>query len=83
MNSKRLITGLKNSQSIRVIIQGVAVFMKVKDVPVSFAFPDQRSVVMLSLEHLGTQRLRSFGRTYQVYDDQMKMKTVDIQVDLA
>lgn len=79
---KRLFTGIKNSQRIRVIINGVALFMEAKDVVVAFGYPEQRVAVGMALEHIGTQKLRGYGRTYDSYDSNMNKTTVDLQVDL-
>jgi hypothetical protein len=83
MRTKQLITGLKNSQKIRVILNGVGMYMQVKDLPSAFAFTDQRVAVCNAVEHIGTQRLQGYGKSYEVYDNQMKKTILDLQVDLV
>lgn len=80
---KRLFPNIKNSQRVRVIINGVGVYLQVKDIPNAFAMTNQRIAVTHALTHVGYQKLQSFGKTYSIYDNQMKNSNIDLQVDLV
>lgn len=87
MKTRRLFTGLNNSQKIRVIINGVGFHTTVSEA-LNLPFSDQRSAVSSALCSLGFEqwlpegmRPTSIGRPYTVYGDNGKV-TVDVQVDL-
>ena len=89
MRTKRLITGLDNSQKIRVIINGVGFYTTVRDA-FNMCFHSQRIAVTSALTSLGfdqalpqDRRPTGFGTRMSVYGHDNKMVEIDVQVDLC
>jgi hypothetical protein len=57
MRTKTLIYGFKNSQKIRVIIDGLGIYMTVGDIAERFATAPHRAAVWLTAEKLAGERL--------------------------
>ena len=91
MRTKRIIEGLKNTQRFRAVINGVIIGdCQVKDlVGNRFQQREQRIAVWQALEmiasshRIGHDLVDSYGRSYEVYDGQMKKTVVDVQVNLV
>ena len=88
MRTKRFVSGLDNSQKIRVICNGVGFHTTVKGA-FDMAFHDQRVAVTLALSSLGCnqylpegQRPTGYGTRMKVYNGQGEQVYVDVQVDL-
>ena len=89
MRTKRLITGLDNSQKIRVIVNGIGFYTTVKGA-FDMCFHSQRIAVTSALTSLGfdqalpaDRRPSGFGTRMSVYDHDSKMVSIDVQVDLV
>jgi hypothetical protein len=85
----RLVVGLKNSQKIRVIVNGVAFHTTVKGALEGMTFVDQRLAVSHVLTELGlgqfnlTDRPLGIAKPVRVYNHRNERVTVDVQVDLV
>jgi len=85
----RLVVGLKNSQKIRVIVNGVAFHTTVQGALEGMSFVDQRLAVSHVLTELGlgqfnhTDKPLGIGKPVRVYNHNNERVTVDVQVDLV
>ena len=85
----RLVVGLKNSQKIRVIVNGVAFHTTVQGAMEGMSFVDQRLAVSHVLTELGlgqfnhTDRPMGIAKPVRVFNHKNERVTVDVQVDLA
>ena len=85
----RLVVGLKNSQKIRVIVNGVAFHTTVKGALEGMTFVDQRLAVSHVLTELGlgqfnlTDRPLGIAKPVRVYNHKNERVTIDVQVDLV
>ncbi len=82
MRTKQLIWGLNNSRKIRAIVDGVGMYMQVKDLQDRFVFTNQRVAVWQALEYCVRTNTMGFATTYTFYDEKMQRKAVQVQVDL-
>ena len=84
----RLVVGLKNSQKIRVIVNGVAFHTTVQGAMEGMSFVDQRLAVSHVLTELGlgqfnhTDKPMGIAKPVRVYNHKNDRVTVDVQVDL-
>jgi len=91
MRTKQIIEGLNNSQKFRAVINGVIIGnCQVKDLNGNrFQQREQRLAVWQALEkiasshRIGCDLVDSYGRSYEVYDGQMKKTVIDVQVNLV
>lgn len=89
MRRKKLITGLNNSQKIRVIVNGVAFHTTVQGALEGMSFVDQRLAVSHVLTELGLGQLNlvdipsGLAKPVRVYNHRNERVTVDVQVDLV
>lgn len=81
MRTRQIISGLKNSQRIRVIINGVGFYTTVKDM-VDMPFTDQRVAVWQTLEACVREGIRGLSQRVNLYDDGFRKTEVDVQVNL-
>ncbi|NDB81242.1 MAG: hypothetical protein EB127_00610 [Alphaproteobacteria bacterium] len=85
----RLVVGLKNSQKIRVIVNGVAFHTTVQGALEGMSFVDQRLAVSHVLTELGlgqfnlTDKPLGIGKPVRVFNHKNERVTVDVQVDLV
>lgn len=85
----RLVVGLKNSQKIRVIVNGVAFHTTVAGALEGMSFVDQRLAVSHVLTELGlgqfnhTDRPMGIAKPVRVYNHRNERVTIDVQVDLV
>ena len=85
----RLVVGLKNSQKIRVIVNGVAFHTTVQGALEGMSFVDQRLAVSHVLTELGlghfnhTDRPMGIAKPVRVYNHKNERVPVDVQVDLV
>ena len=85
----RLVVGLKNSQKIRVIVNGVAFHTTVQGAMEGMSFVDQRLAVSHVLTELGlgqfnhTDKPMGITKPVRVFDHKNERVTVDVQVDLV
>ena len=89
MRVKRYITGLDNSQKIRVIVNGVGFYTTVRGA-FDMCFHSQRIAVTSALTSLGfdqalpaDRRPSGFGTRMSVYNHDSKQVEIDVQVDLV
>ena len=85
----RLVVGLKNSQKIRVIVNGVAFHTTVQGAMEGMSFVDQRLAVSHVLTELGlgqfnhTDKPTGIAKPVRVYNHKNERVTVDVQIDLV
>ena len=87
MRTKRLIPYFNNSQKIRVIVDGIGLYMTVGQVETLFATTSHRVAAWRALEILGLDRLKNpeitgLGTSVKIYDNAIHSKTIPVQVDL-
>ena len=82
MRRPAVIPGLKNSQRIRVILDGVGVYMTVGDTANNFATTKHQVAVQNTLRLMVLERCGGMGHTIKVYNDTLTPATVQVQVDL-
>lgn len=78
---KRVIAGLKNSQKIRVIVNGVGFYTTVYGMT-EMCFTEQRVAVWNALEAIAREKLGGFAYRSTFYNDKMEKTSIDVQVDL-
>ena len=81
MRRKQVIPGLRNSQKIRVIVNGVG-FVTTVEGMTEMCFTDQRIAVWNALETIAREQIRGFAGSTRVYDERLKVVTIQYQVDL-
>ena len=85
----RLVVGLKNSQKIRVIVNGVAFHTTVQGALEGMSFVSQRLAVSHVLTELGlgqfnhTDKPMGIAKPVRVFNHKNERVTVDVQVDLV
>ena len=85
----RLVVGLKNSQKIRVIVNGVAFHTTVQSALEGMSFVDQRLAVSHVLTELGlgqfnhTDKPMGIAKPVRVFNHKNERVTIDVQVDLV
>ena len=82
MRRPSVIPGLKNSQRIRVILDGVGVYMTVGDTASQFATTRHQVAVQNTLRLMVLEGCGGMGHTIKVYDERCQAATVQVQVDL-
>ena len=89
MRTKRYITGLDNSQKIRVICNGVGFYTTVKGA-FDMCMHSQRVAVTSVLSYIGAsqilpegERPSGFAKRVECFDHEGKLVSVDVQVDLC
>jgi hypothetical protein len=87
MRTKRLISYFNNSQKIRVIVDGIGLYMTVGQVATLFATTNHRAATCVALQTLGIDRIKNdtitgIGTTVKLYDDTMQARSIPVQVDL-
>lgn len=87
MRTKRLIPYFNNSQKIRVIVDGIGLYMTVGQVATLFATTNHRVATWSALEILGHDRIKDnqvtgIGTSVKIYDNAMQARSIPVQVDL-
>ena len=87
MRTKRLIPYFNNSQKIRVIVDGIGLYMTVGQVETMFATTNHRAATCVALGRLGLDRLTDkqitgIGTSVKLYDHAMQARSIPVQVDL-
>ena len=82
MRTKQVVAGLKNTQKIRVMVDGFGMYMQVKDVE-NICTTNQRTAVLTALQYTSAQKITGFGKRFTVYNGKMESVSVDVQVDLV
>jgi hypothetical protein len=83
MRRRQVIKGFKNSQRIRVILDGIGFNSTVQDA-LEGPFTIQNTVIQIALEKLinGSPKSTGFATRVTTYDSKMRAKDFDIQIDL-
>jgi len=81
MRRRAIVPGLKNSQKIRVIVNGVG-FVTTVEGMTEMCFTEQRAAVWNALEVIAREKIEGFGGQTRAYDYKMIAKTIDFQVNL-
>jgi predicted kinase len=81
MRRRAIIPGLKNSQRVRVIVNGVGFYTTVQGAT-EMVFTEQRVAVWNALEVIARENIRGYGGQTRAYDYKMIAKTIDFQVNL-
>ena len=82
MRTKSVIQGFKNSQKIRVIIDGVGIYMTVGETTSRFATTVHYQAVESTLHLMAREGCDGIGQRIGVYDFNMNKVHVDVQVDI-
>jgi len=82
MRRQAVVKGFKNSQKIRVILNGVGIYMTVGDIENTFATSAHYTVVHHTLELMRRDTCGGIGHTMTVYDHKMQQERIAVQVDL-
>lgn len=82
MRRRQIVKGFKNSQRIRVIMDGIGFNSTVQD-SLEGPFTIQNTVIQLALEKMVKQsNTIGFATRITTYDSKMRAKDFDIQIDL-
>ena len=81
MRRRAIVPGLKNSQKIRVIVNGVG-FVTTVEGMTEMCFTEQRVAVWNALEVIAREKIQGYGGQTRAYDYKMIAKIVDFQVNL-
>jgi hypothetical protein len=84
MRTKQIVSGMKNSQRIRVILNGVGFVTTVQDAN-NMPFTSQNTAVNVALHRLvdaTKTKATGIGTRVAVYDHKMARHDFDIQIDL-
>ena len=82
MRRRQVIKGFKNSQRIRVILDGIGYNSTVQDA-LEGPFTIQNTVIQIALEKMiALPNSRGFATRVTTYDSKMRAKDFDIQIDL-
>ena len=84
MRIKRIVPGLKNSQRIRVILNGIGFVTTVQDAN-NMPFTSQNTAVHVALNRLvdaTKKKANGIGTSVTVYDHKMARQEFAIQIDL-
>mgnify|MGYP003335708342 CR=1 FL=1 len=82
MRTPAVVKGMKNSQKIRVIINGVGFYTTVRDTEDRFMQSQHRVAVQMTLDKMAKEKNSGLAQTIRFYDNQMKQISIDVQVDL-
>lgn len=79
MRVASVIKGLKNSQKIYLVVNGVAMFTTVGATD-NLAYSTQRSAVYVLLSELASSNAMGMSRTVRVYNDKMEQVPVEVSI---
>jgi hypothetical protein len=87
MRKSQVIKGFNNSQKIRVIVEGVGIYMTVGEIVTRFATTPHYQAVeqtlhLMALHLKAGEKCGGIGHRIRVYDYNMNPHSVDVQVDL-
>lgn len=82
MRQATVIKGLKNSQKIRVIVEGVAIYMTVGQTDAIFGTTKHRLAVQNTLQLMVAEGCGGISHSVKVFDERMASSTVQVQVDI-
>jgi len=79
---KQIVKGLKNSQRIMVILDGIGFRTTVKEVP-NMVFASQSNAVLAALTVIAMDEYVGYSARIKSYDNKMKALSYDVQVTLT
>ena len=82
MRQPAVIKGLKNSQKIRVIVEGVAIYMTVGQTDAIFGTAKHRLAVQNTLQLMVAEGCGGISHTLKVYAGGQPGAQVQVQVDI-
>lgn len=82
MRKATVIKGFKNSQKIRVFIDGVGIYMTIGEVGSRFATSQHYTAVFHTLDLMAKESCGGLSHTVRMYDHKMNPVSVAVQVDL-
>lgn len=87
MRTKTMFPGIKNSQKIRIMLDGFGMYMRVCDIP-NICTGKHRAAVESAMCTLASsivagQKITGFGSGITVYNDKMQPTRIDTQIDLV
>lgn len=83
MRRATVIKGFKNSQKIRVIVDGVGLYMTVGDTDSVFCTTSHRSAVQHTLHMMVSEGCGGISHNVTMYDSKLNRSSVNVQVDLV
>jgi hypothetical protein len=81
MRMRQIIKGLKNSQRIRVIVNGVGFETTVEGMT-RMTFTSQRVAIWGALDRIAMEKIQGFASSSTFYDGRMQRECIDFQVSL-
>ena len=68
MRTKTIVRGLKNSQSIRVLIQGIGFYTTIQSIQDDMVYGDQAAAILIAIERIAESKgeITGFGYTAPV-----------------
>jgi hypothetical protein len=82
MRTKQIYESFKNSQKIRIMVNGFGMYMQIKDIP-NICTTIHRVAVEATLVEMDMFNSLGLGKTITVYDSKMNPVSVDVQIDLV
>jgi hypothetical protein len=87
MKTKILYPGVKNSQTIRIMVNGFGFYTTVKDIS-NICTTTHRAAVESAMTILAScitkgQKVSGFGSGVAVYNEKLERTTIDTQIDLV
>lgn len=77
--TKVMFPGLKNSQRIRVIIDGVGFYTEIQRIDTDVWYTEHQDAIKYALDHMVNGKLLGFGFQWSIWNE----KQIDVQVDLV
>jgi len=82
MRTKQMYESFKNSQKIRIMVNGFGMYMQIKDIS-NICTTIHRVAVEATLVEMDMFNSLGLGKTITVYDSKMNPVSVDVQIDLV
>jgi hypothetical protein len=87
VRTKVMFPGVKNSQKIRVLVDGFGMYMRVCELP-NICTSNHRAAIESAMISLSSSiaagnQITGFASGVMVYDDKMQNTRVDVQIDLV
>jgi hypothetical protein len=77
-----VVKGFKNSQKIRIIVNGVGLYTTVGDTDSIFSTTSHRQAVQHTLNLMVAEKCGGISHTVTMYDHKLNRSQVECQVDL-
>ena len=82
MRRATVVKGFKNSQKIRIIVDGVGLYTTVGDTDSIFSTTSHRNAVQHTLHLMAHEKCGGIAHSVTMYDNKLDRQTVQVQVDL-